>query len=355
MKVCYFSTYYFKDYVRSNVLIEGLKENGVEVIKCVESGKNPLRYLRALMRFKKIEKDADVIIVGFLGHEILPFVRLLTKKPLVFDAFISIYESLCFDMKIIRPDSFLGKIVFWFEKKCIEWPQKILLDTNEQIKYFTSTFGTDGKKFHRLFVGADKIFFPQNKNNSGKFLVLWYGSYIPLHGVEYIVRAALKLKDYPNIRFKLIGDGRTFEAAKKISESNRLENIEFAKRVEYELLPQEIANCNVFLGGHFGTSHKSKSVISGKTFQAMAMKAPLIVGNNPATKELFSDKKNCLMVDHGSGEKIAQAVLLLKNDKALSDKIKKNAYRLFLKTAAPKVIGKELKKILEGLHEPASV
>lgn len=347
MKICYVSSYYYPNYIRQRVILEGLEENNIQVLNCIETGKNPLRYLKLFFRFLKLEKKADLIIVGFRGHEILPFIRLLTKKPIIFDAFISIYETLCFDMKKIKYNSVTGSFIYWCEKKILSLPQLILLDTNEQIKYFVKTFHIDSKKFHRVFVGVDNSFYPRKKMNSKKFIVLWYGNYIPLQGAEVIVKAANYLKDEKNIHFKLIGNGQTFDKTKKIAENYKLKNIEFANRVGYFDLPQEIANCDVFLGGHFGRSHKSKSVISGKTFQALAMKVPLIIGENPANKELFSNKKNCLMVKHGDCKKLGEAIILLKTGSKLKNRIRLSAYDLFLNNCKSKVIGKEFVKIFK--------
>ena len=62
--------------------------------------------LRSLWNIGK----ADIVFVGYMGHFITPILRLVTKKVIVFDAFLSIYDMLCYDREYFRPDSFIGKI-----------------------------------------------------------------------------------------------------------------------------------------------------------------------------------------------------------------------------------------------------
>ena len=88
MKVCYFGTYDVEQ-SRNNVIIQGLRQNGVEVVECrarlwrntadkirsVRGGlfnPGPLSqalgsYLRLIRRYTRIG-DYDVMVVGYAGH-----------------------------------------------------------------------------------------------------------------------------------------------------------------------------------------------------------------------------------------------------------------------------------------------
>ena len=68
------------------------------------------------------------------------------------------------------------------------------------------------EKIHSIPVGADENVFEPLASNieytiTEEFKVLFYGSFLPLHGVDIILNAALMLKEY-NIVFTLIGGGR---------------------------------------------------------------------------------------------------------------------------------------------------
>jgi hypothetical protein len=94
MKVGYFGPFNLK-HDRSRVIIKGLK-NGVEVIKCnAQSTSRLLRYIKILERQRKL--DYDVIILGargnYYGQPLVPLMGAITKKPLVFDAVFTLYET----------------------------------------------------------------------------------------------------------------------------------------------------------------------------------------------------------------------------------------------------------------------
>ncbi|GAG66233.1 unnamed protein product, partial [marine sediment metagenome] len=58
------------------------------------------------------------------------------------------------------------------------------------------------KKFKRIWVGADEsIFYPIKQKETGDFVVLFFGTFIPLQGVETIIKSAKKLENQKDIRY----------------------------------------------------------------------------------------------------------------------------------------------------------
>ena len=98
---------------------------------------------------------------------------------------------------------------FLLDKYSAKLSDICLFDTNEHIKHFSENFALNPSKFRRIFVGADDdIFYPRKvKRKDDGFTVFWYGTYIPLHGAEHIVRAAKILEKDKDIRFIMVGCG----------------------------------------------------------------------------------------------------------------------------------------------------
>ena len=116
MRVCYFGTF-DPIYTRNRLMIQGLKEIGVEVVECrVEQQKNKLKKYKALIkRHKEIKNDYDIMVVGFAGHAIMPLAWLLAKlnkKKVVLDIFVSEYDSVIMDRKTYSKYS-LQALKFW--------------------------------------------------------------------------------------------------------------------------------------------------------------------------------------------------------------------------------------------------
>ncbi|MFH1367088.1 MAG: glycosyltransferase [Patescibacteria group bacterium] len=334
MKVLYFATYYIDHYVRQDVIIDALEKiKGIELIKCVVNKKSPLRYFQAIGKFIfTSKKDVDVIFVGFRGHEVLPLLRLLTRKPIIFDAFLSLYDTLCFERKKFSPNSLAGKFLFWFDRHNLKIADHVILDTKAHANYFRDVFRVPEKKLTFLYVGSDQnIFYPREKKEiSNKFVVFYYSTFRPLHGVECVVKAAKLLSNDKDIIFRIIGRGPEKNKIIKMSVKLELNNINFVDWLELSKLSEEMANADICLGGHFSVLAKAKRVIPGKVFQFLAMKKAVIVGNGEANKEIFKNRDNCLMVNGSDSEDLKRAILELKNDKILRDKISEKGHQTFL-------------------------
>ncbi len=367
MKVLYFGTYE-KDYPRNKIFIEGLKKNDVEVIEVnVSIKKNKeyktnnfiaknlvlgLKYLfssiQLLIKGIKIKKF-DLIIVGFPSFfDIFPakIISFFSGKKLVLNPLVSTYNTLIEDRKVIKKNSFTAKLIYQIEKTGLKLSDKIILDTKTHAEYFIEKFKLDKKKFLVIPVGAEeKIFYPRKDRKKDGFFVGFYGTFIPLHGIKYIIKAA-KLLEKENIIFEIIGKGQIYLEIKSLAKENS--NIKFSKEVGLALLPEKISKFDVCLG-IFGETKKASMVIPNKVFQCLAMKKPVITGESKAIKEVFIHKKNIFLCKMADEKSLTEAIIELKKNKALREKISSEGNTLFNEKFTTKKIGIKLKKELEKI------
>jgi glycosyltransferase involved in cell wall biosynthesis len=168
-----------------------------------------------------------------------------------------------------------------------------------------------------------------------------------LHGTEYIVRAADKLRNETDIEFILVGKGPDHKRVRNLADDLGVTNIRFIDWLPYEQLPLEIAQSDVCLGGHFSEIDKAKRVIAGKTFQFMAMKKPVVVGDCAGNRELFMDRRNSLFVRMADATSLAKSILELKYNSALREQIAEEGYKTFLERCTTEVIGEEIGRYLK--------
>lgn len=307
LSILYVSTY-APNHTRTEVLLELVKKNEIKVAKVLVGNSN-LKYLRAIYNLVKCQKNHDLVFVAFRGQEILPFIKLFTRKPIIFDSFVSVYDTLCFDRKIFTPKSFVGKFLKWYDKFLCKISDIVLVDTKSHKEYFEKEFGAENIDY--LYVGCNETLFRPLKvgKKEGEFTVFWYGSANPLQGVDIILRSAKLLED-KEVFFRLVGPVRKryFQLIMDLQPKN----VEFVDFIPYEKLPVEIGKSDVCLGGHFGNRDKAKRVIASKTFQFLACKKPTIVGDNPANKELFRDEGLVRFVEMNNPEGLAETILEVK-------------------------------------------
>jgi len=345
LTVCYFGNYN-PNYSRNRVLINGLKENKIKVIECNQREKR-WKYIKLFLQHWKIRNNYDLIIVGFPGHTVIWLAKLISKKPVIFDAFLSLYDSLVFDRKVYSNKSFKAKYYYFLDWLSCKLADKILLDTKSHINYFIDTFGIRRTKFDYIYIGTTpNIFYPYaKKKEKNTFVVHFHGTGIPLQGIEYILDSAKELEKFPEIKFNIIGNVQTLSAIRERINRYKFKNVNFIKPISIEKLADYINASDIVLG-IFGTTEKAKRVIPNKIFEGLACAKPIITSKTPAIEELLTNKKNCLLTKPGDPSDLSNKILELKNNPILREKLAQNGYQLFKKKLTPKILGSKLKKII---------
>lgn len=376
MKICYFGTYE-KDYPLNSIIIKGLKKNGIEVIECHislwEKHKNKhgdflklfslakllinliTAYLKLGFKFLKECKNVDTVIVGYIGQLDIFLLKFLTlfkinKPKIIFIPLVSLYDTAIIDRGLSKKNNIFAKVLFYLDKYSFKIADLVVFDTNEHIEYICNLFNLNENKFKRVWVGADEdVFYPtlnnDNKKESDILKILFIGKYIPLHGLEYIIKAAKLLENEKKIKFKIIGSGQLDEEIMDLRKELKIKNIDFIKWIEYNELVNEINKADVVLG-IFGGNGKSLRVIPNKIFQAIACCKPVISGDSLAIRELFTDRKNILLCENKNAESLRGAILELRNDGKLREKIAETGYEIFKNSLSCKEIGREVKNLI---------
>lgn len=347
MKVCYFGIY-DSSYNRNKVLIKGLHLNGVEVIECFSRTSGFGKYIDLWRKHLALNGCYDAMVVGYPGFQSMILARLITRKPIVFDAFVSIYDSMVMDRGLAKKGS-LKSFYFWcLDKVSLTLADIILFDTNEHIKFVSKEFGIKESKFQRILVGADtSLFYPREKKQNSYFKILLYGHFIPLQGIEYVVRAAKILERYTDIIFEIIGDGQEKNNILTLAKSLNTKNIDFVGNVSIEELAEKVADADVCLG-IFGKTDKANRVIPNKVYECVSAGKPVITADTPAIREVFSSDE-IFYVKGFSSEAIAEAILKVKSNIEQAETVAKKGQNKLSKVSSIQTLGLVLKKVLKSV------
>ena len=337
------------DYIRNRVLLNALRSHFDVTILTSDHRGILLRTAGGLTNFLVKAPKYDVCFVGFYGQPLAIMLSILQDKPIIFDAYVSTYDTLCEDRQRFSPTSLPGQLSYWLDRRSCEVSAHILTDTQSNAHYFERVFSVPEAKLTPVYVGCDEsIFYPRDdvQEEQGHFEVFYYGAFLPLHGTDIIVEAAALLKDRHDIHFTIGGDGMCSRVVNRIIAERSLENIDMVGWIPMEQLPQYISRASVCLGGHFSLIPKAARVISTKTFQFLAMRKPTIVGDNPATRELFTPGEDVYAVPMGDAKALAEAIQTLYDSAALRSKISIKGYELFQKQLSLQIIEKQLSDII---------
>jgi glycosyltransferase involved in cell wall biosynthesis len=377
LRVCYFGTYR-ANYARNQLVIEGLRRNGVEITEChatlwhgiedrvrVASGGwlSPVflfralaAYARLLLRYARVG-HYDVLLVGYPGQMDVFLARLLSwirRKPLVWDVLNSLY-LICVERGIAARYPRTVRLIRGLEKTACRLPDHLVLDSAEFASWFQVTHGVSPDRVWLVPIGADdRTFRPAPRPASDEseaqrpFRAVYFGSYIPNHGVEYIVEAARLLVDDPAIQFVLIGTGPDREKAESLARSYRLPNVAFVDWLEQSSLIPELARADVCLGG-FGTTPQALLTGNNKVMEGLAMGRPVITGYSPALPKSLQHGVHLYLCERGNPQGLAEAIRVLKADPELQTRLAANGRQAFVEQFSVTALGSVLAAELRGL------
>ncbi len=348
IRVCFFG-HYDPNYSRNRIIMKALRRAGASVVEIRSCLSGIARYRQLL---KVLRTWFDIMWVGFPSHTDMPLAKivcLLKRRPLIFDPLISYYDSIVWDRKLFRPKSFDAYRMYLTDWLSCRLADIVVLDTNTHIDYFVATFNIPRSKCRCLYVGADdEVMFPKNEVLSkDPFVVFFYGTFIPLHGIEHIIEAAAILeKAGEDISFIIVGSGQIFPAIRHIVEKRKLKSIRLLGKLPYEELPR-LMNASHICLGIFGTTPKAQRVIPNKIFDAIAVARSVITADTPAVREVFTHGKDIYLVPPGDPKALAHAILTLKQNPILRNQIATAENQIFKERFSIQVISTELIRLLK--------
>jgi glycosyltransferase involved in cell wall biosynthesis len=321
VRVLYFGTYE-RDYPRNAQVIACLRGSGVEVVErhvSVWDGQEhkwsvgPLSALRVALAEARLSLPMrgpfDAVIVGYPGHFDMPRARRLARRrPLVFNPLVSLADTLVGDRGRFAEGSLPARLLAKIDRRALRLADLVVADTDANADFLAELGGIPRDRVATALVGAEERLFRPAWRYPERFVCLFVGKLIPLHGLETIIAAA---ELAPELPFRIVGSGQLDALLE-----HRPENVEWERWIDYERLPDAYWDAGCALGV-FGGSAKAARVIPNKAFQALACGTPLVTADTPAARELLVDGESALLVPPGDPAALAAAVRRLAADPGL--------------------------------------
>ena len=163
-----FVTHKTAGYIRNSQELRILRKFANSVVTITADAKLTwTKYFSSIVKilFKLLfikRKKYDVIFLGYLPQFIVPIIYPLFKnKILIIDFYISLYDTLIFDKKLLSKRNPLAKIVKWIDIRTVAKANYYVVDTKAHEEYFKNIIKTKSEKTIVLYIEADRtIYFP---------------------------------------------------------------------------------------------------------------------------------------------------------------------------------------------------
>ena len=230
--------------------------------------------------------------------------------PLVFDPLISAYDKQVFERhKFVEGSARARRLLAW-ERARFALADLVIADTQAHANYFEAELGVPAEKLAVLPVGADEAMFvpqPLPPIDQRRVRVLFFGSFIHLHGPEVIAQAAVLC---PEADWHLLGTGPCSDEARRIGAG--CDHIHFGPFPGYTKLPECMAASDIVLGA-FSKSEKAGRVIPNKIYQGLAcgrviLSRDPLPGAFPWEEDRSGMKTGVITVPPGDPQALADAV-----------------------------------------------
>jgi glycosyltransferase involved in cell wall biosynthesis len=180
----------------------------------------------------------------------------------------------------------------------------------------------------------------------------WCGTYIPLHGLDKIIKA-MKLLSESKLDFHLYiwgsSDISSYSYSKLISDLGMERSItihnEWGGHAHEKLDKFMNTTCDINLG-IFGESDKAKTVLANKVIGGVAYKTPTLTAMSSGIN-LYFDGVNDIFICRNTPSDIAESIMKISKMPLKTIRIRvENAYKIFIKNFSADVFKRNLEKIL---------
>ena len=269
--------------------------------------------------------DADAVYLLPMASvnisEIL--VAKLLGKKIISEFYISKFDTLINDRQKIDSASLKAKVPLWEDKILARASSTLIFLNKSEANYYLKVIDEQRHLKKSIFIPliAEKkprAVCPYLNDQQSVPTLCWWGTYIPLHGLEKIIHAAAHLRER-KMPVKMHLFGNSDEKAKPFNElikSLNLEDLVIIDNTKHfsddSLTDFLIENCDLAFG-NFGDSQKAKTVMVNKVVEASSMGLPVVSQKTEALQEYFS--LDAIAYCKPNPEEIADRIFDLMSDK----------------------------------------
>lgn len=349
------------------------------------------RWLRAAARLGRRYRGAspapDLVVAGFNGQLDVVLARVIARRrPLLFAPLVTVTETLIDDRATYRADSLAARLLALLDRVTLGLADRIVIDTAAHREYLCERLGVPHERILVQYLGAEDTFAPTTSpvdrpagavsstparsvttascreeggpsavegdpsERARPLRVLFYCTYVPLHGARVVAAALGQLSPRDGIAVEMVGTGPERAACEAIVRD--LPHVRLRDWIPYQELPARIRAADVVLG-IFGSSIKARMVVPNKVYQAAQVGRAIVTADTPAIREVFRPGESIWTIDPEPSA-LAGALRRLARETDLRERLGREARADVLRAAGPAVRAARLAEVADELVHGAA-
>ena len=250
----------------------------------------PIRRVGALLVAAWRSGRCDAVVLSEFSVQYAPVTWLIARLAgavHVVDGFIGLHETQVEDRGHVGPATPRARLLAALDRMSYRLSDVFLVDTDARGAAAVHRFGP-GTEVVVLPVGCPPWVRPAARRaDPGEPLrVLYYGNFVPLHGVEYLVEALSLATARADVALTLVGRGQSRASTEQLVATRGLgAAARFVEPVSPADLMELVADHDVVVGV-FGTSQKAATVIPNKVWQGLGAGVIVVTRRTDALGEI---------------------------------------------------------------------
>ncbi|MEM9162851.1 MAG: glycosyltransferase [Cyanobacteria bacterium P01_F01_bin.4] len=248
----------------------------------------------------------------------------LCGTKLVVELHVMLYDAQVRDRQSVAAESAQARDFKVKDQLALTKPDYLINPAEYEVDYWANLLKVEVDK-RKLFISPlftePTVAYKHNYQRQGPLRICWWGTLIPLHGVDIMIGAMKKLQE-KSVPFTChlfgippTGQGHLLEKYEALIREQGLSDQVFIRpdlRFSDGSLPNYlIENCDLALG-IFGQSERARAAVPTKLIDALTLGLPTLTMATPALDEFFEVSTD-LWTCEPTADQLAQTILAIDN------------------------------------------
>ena len=174
--------------------------------------------------------------------------------------------------------------------------------------------------------GVDLSLFKKSEKKNQK-KIIFTGAMYHHRGLDILLDSIPKIvKQFPDVKFVLIGSGTEMENLKQIVQEKKIDNnIEFKGWIDRKNIPENIQDAILGIGP-LRLTEVTKGALPIKVLEYMASSLPIIAKKGTLPSKILSDNENGFFIENS--DELAEKIMVLLNDEKMVNSMGQKSFEM---------------------------